>query len=357
MNCEKVRDQFSSLWEKELIPAEEEIIREHLSSCPECQKEFEGFAKTMGWLRSVGDVEVPKGFLPELYKKVEERKKAPRAEELKRKWFIFPTSFKLPAQAVAMVAIVFFVLYLTQMMPTEMSRQGDVEKTAPPLSEERKSEQVFAQKRTEHESRVLEITPETARPKDIEHLQAPTLKKREIEDAHIAQAKEETKKEEAPPPKSEGMASPQIEPKEAVSARIPTPAPHKLETESAAKEKSIMALKPPREITLRIMDREKAVSQLHELLKQFRGEMVTAEGNVFIASLPTDSLSEFEKELAGLSVPTRADRGIAKKQVAGSLSASPGMRREEVDDRGKRSAKFAADREQRTVIRILLIQE
>ena len=74
MDCEKVRDRFSSLWEKELTPPDGKMVREHLSSCRECQKEFERFEKTMEWLRSVGEVEVPNGFLPELQKKMGERK-------------------------------------------------------------------------------------------------------------------------------------------------------------------------------------------------------------------------------------------------------------------------------------------
>jgi hypothetical protein len=357
MDCEKVRDQFSSLWEKDLMPSEEKIVREHLSSCPECQKEFERFAKTMGWLHSAEEVEVPEGFLHELYKKMDERKNVPRVEKSRRKWSIFPTSFKLPAQAVAMVAIVFLVLYLTKMMPMEVSRQRDVEQTSSPLSEEKKSEQVFAQKKTEHERRALKIPPETARPKDIEYLQAPTLGKKKMEDTRLAQAKEEAKKEEAPAPKSEMMASQQIESKEAVRAGIPTPGPDKLEKGLAAKEKSVITSKPPQEITLRIMDREKAVSQIHELVKQFGGEMVTTEGNKFIASLPTDSLPEFEKELAGLSVPTQADKGITKKQIAGSLRAAPGMKREEVDEKSRVPVNVTAGQENRTIIFIHLIQK
>jgi len=357
MDCEKVRDRFSSLWEKDLIPAEEKIVREHLSLCSECQKDFERFAKTMGWIHSVGEVEVPEGFLLELYKKIDERKKSSRVEKPKRKWSIFPTPFKLPAQAVAMVAIVFLVLYLTKMMPMEVSRQRDAEQPSSPLSEEKKSEQVFVQKKMEHERRALETPPETARPKDIERLPASALGKKKIEDTRITPVKEEAKKEEAPPPKSEMMASQQIESKEAVKVGIPTPGPDKLEKGLAAKEKSVMASKPPREITLRIMDREKAVSQLHELVKQFGGEMVTTEGNRFMASLPTDSLSEFEKELAGLSTPPQADKGIAKKQTAGSLRAAPGMKREEGDEKSKVPAKLATETENRTIIRILLVQE
>ncbi len=357
MDCEKVRDRFSSLWEKELTPSEEKIVREHLSSCPECQKEFERFAKTMGWLRSAGEVEVPEGFLPELYKKMDERKMVFRVEKSRRKWPIFPTSFKLPAQAVTMVAIVFLVLYLTKMMPMEVSRQRDAEPTSSPLFEKKKSEQVFAQKKMEHERRALEVLPENARPEDIEHPQAPAFRKKKIEDTRIAQAKEEAKKEEAPAPKSEMGASQQIESKEAARVGIPTPGSDKLERGLPAKEKSVMASKPPQEITLRVMDREKAVSQLHELVKQFGGEMVTTEGHRFIASLPTDSLSEFEKELARLSTPIQTDKGIAKKPIAGSLRAAPGMKREEVDEKSRVLAKLATDTENRTIIRILLVQE
>lgn len=357
MNCEKVRDQFSSLWERDLVLAEEEIVREHLSSCPECQKEFEQFAKTMGWLRSLGDAEVPEGFLLELYKKMDERKRAPRVENWRKRWSILPTSIKFPAQAVAMVAIIFFALYLTKMMPMDVSRQGDVEQTASPLSGEKESKQVNAQKKTEDERSTLDIPPEATPPKGVEPLQPPAFRKKGIEESPIAQAKEEIKKEEAPVPKSERMAPQQIESKEAARTGISTPDPPKLETGWTGKEKSVVASRPPQEIILKIRDREKAVSQLDDLIKQFRGEMVTTEGNVIIVSLPTGSLPEFEKELAGRSVPAQADSGIAKKPSVGSLRAAPERKGEEVVEKSKAPPKFAADQEKRTIIFIRLIQE
>jgi hypothetical protein len=85
--------------------------------------------------------------------------------------------------------------------------------------------------------------------------------------------------------------------------------------------------------------------------------MVTAEGNMFLASLPTGSLSEFKKELAGLSAFPKTDKVIAKKQVAVSLRAAPGVKREEVDGKSKEPAKLATDEESRTIVRILLVQE
>jgi len=357
MDCEKVRDRFSSLWEKELAPSEEKIVREHLSSCPGCQKEFERFGKTMGWLCSVGDVEVPEGFLPGLYKKIEERKTSPLAEKSRGGWFIFPLSFKLPAQAIAMVGIVFLVLYLTKMMPMEVSRQRDAEQTSSSLSEEKKSEQLFAQKKTENEKGSFQIPAEATRRKDIEHLQTPALGKKEIEDTPIAQTKGEAKNEEAPPPKSEIMASQQIESKEATGARIQTPGPDKFEKELAAKEKPALASRPTQEITLRIADREKAIFQLQGLVKHFRGEMVTEEENGFIVSLPTASFPEFKKELEGISASTKTDKMMAKKRIAGSPGATAGFKREEATERSKEAVKVASDQESRTVVLILLTQE
>ena len=75
MECEKVRDQFSSLLEGDLNPIEEKIVRDHLVSCAECRKELERFEKTMHWLHSIEEVEVPDGFLSGIYKKMEGRKR------------------------------------------------------------------------------------------------------------------------------------------------------------------------------------------------------------------------------------------------------------------------------------------
>ena len=357
MDCEKVRDRFSSLWEKELTPSEEKVVREHLSSCPECQKEFERFEKTMGWLHSVGEVEVPEGFLPELYKKMEERKRAPLGEKTRGRWFGFPLSLKLPVQAVAMVAIVFLVLYFTKMIPMEVTHLKDAQPPSFPLSEEKKSEQVWSQKEMEKDRRVLETPPETPRPKDVDLAKAPVPREEKFEGAYAPPLKAEAKKVETPPSRTEIMAYQQIESKEAAGAKIPPPGPGKIEKGLAAKEKSVVASKPPQEIILRVSDREKMIFKLQELVKQYGGEMVTTEENMFLASLPTDSLSEFKKELVELSTPTQADKVIAKKQVTGKLKAAPGVKKEEVDEKSKEPAKLAADQESRTVVRILLIQE
>jgi hypothetical protein len=357
MECEKARDQFSSLWEKELPPFEEKILREHLSSCPKCQSEFEQFEKTMQWLHSVRDVEVPEGFLPDLYKKIEERKGALPGEKPRGRWFNFPLSFKLPVQAVAMVAIVFLVLYLTKMMPMGGRHLKEAEQTSPPLSMEKKPERVLTQKEGDGERGALETSMEKPHPKDFGQAKAPVPGEEKREGTYAPQVRGEAKKVETPPPKTEIMAHQPMESKGAAREKTPSPEPGTMGGERIAEGKSVAALKPPQEIVLRISDREKGISQLHELVKQFGGEMVRTEGNMFLASLPTSLFAEFEKGLAGLSSSTKADQAMAKKQATGSLRFGQGVKGEEGDEKRKEPAKRAADLEGRTIVRILLIQE
>jgi hypothetical protein len=358
MDCEKVRDRFSSLWEKELIPPEEKIVREHLSSCQECQQEFEQFEKTMGWLRSVGEERVPDGFFPELQKKMEERKgKAISAERASGRWLGFPLSLKLPAQAVAMVAVVFFVLYLAKMMPTETYRLKEGTQTAPPLSVEKKPEQVLAQKGVESERGTARPPAEISREKDVEQVKTPSPGEEKLEEAYVPPVKAEAKRTEMPASGTEVTEHRIIDSKEAARPQVPSPGPGRIAQGLLAKEKFIVASKPPREITLKVSDRERVTSKLNEIVKQFGGEVVTTEGDMLLVSLPTVSFSGFEKELEGLSPSAKVDKAAAKRQALGSAKAAPGGKREEVNEKSEEPAKSAIDQDSRTVVRILLIPE
>lgn len=357
MDCEKVKDRFSSLWEKELALSDEKTVRDHLSSCPECQKEFEQFEKTMRWLRSVGEEEIPEGFLAELYQKMEVRKRALPVERARGKWSIFPPSFKLPAQAAAMVTIVFLVLYLTKMIPLEVSRPRKTVQPSSPVSEEKKSGQVVVQKKTEKERRALNLTPGASRSKNIEPLQGSALGNKEIEDPRIRLSKEEGKKQEVFIPKSEGVLSQQVESKEGAGARMVTPGPNKLEEGFTVQEKSLGALRPSREIILKVADREKAISQLQDWIKHFGGGMLALEGDSILASLPSPIFSEFEEKLAGLGASIQADEGVTKKQIPLSDRTSPKVKGQEEGERSREPAKRTTDQEGPTVILIHLIQE
>ncbi|HUL22712.1 MAG TPA: zf-HC2 domain-containing protein [Thermodesulfobacteriota bacterium] len=404
MDCEKIRDRFSSLWEKGLSPSEEKTLKEHLSSCPECLGEFEQFEKTMRWLQSVGEVEVPEGFLSELYKKREEKQGAIPSEKSRGRGFHFPLFFKLPAQAVAMVAIVFLVLYLTKMMPMEGGRLMEKRQTSSPLSVQEKPEQVltppaapprpesFDRLKTpspiegleskaspipggEAEKRRSELTPAEPSPsgRGVEGLIKKKGELRNLEAYREASslkepeqvklpAPGEKKKEEAyapetPPPKAGAMAYQQMKSKREGRAEAPSPEPGKKREELALREKSLVASKPAQEIVLKISDRKGVVPRLHELVMQFGGEVVATEGNSFVASLPTGSFSKFKKELAGFSSSGEADRLIAKKDETGSLRLDEGAKREEGDEKSKGSASPTADTKSRTIVRILLVDE
>jgi hypothetical protein len=387
MECEKVRDRFSSLWEKELTPIEKKTVNEHLSSCPACQREFEQFEKTMRWLHSVGEVEVPDEFLPELHKKMEERKRIGPDKKATERWFNFPFSLKLPVQAVAMVAVVFLVLYFTKMMPKDIYQQKETPKTPSPLSLKEKPEQVLTRsaapspiskgelekrrsgstlsapspsgrgiegltpKEAERERGALKTSSEVPRPKDVEQAKTAVPREESLE-AYAPQVKAE-----APSSKTEMVGDKTFDLKGAARTRVPSSEPEKVEKGLPTQEKLAMASKPPQEIVLRVSDREKAISQLHELVKQFGGEIVTTEGNRFHASLPKGSFSEFEKELAGLSASADAGKMVPQTHVTGSLREVQGVKREEVDKKSKEPANLATDKESRMIVRILLVQE
>jgi len=350
MDCERVRDRFSSLWERELTSLEEKNIREHLSSCPECRRELEQFERTMQWLHSVDEVEVPDGFFSELHKKMEERKtRATPGGRSTGKWFKLPTSVRLPVQAVAMVAIVFLVLYLSKMMPLGVYHLKESKQTSSLPGSEQKSEQMLAHKEAHEERKVLERPAETPRLKDLGQVQTPAPAKEGLE-APLPQMQAEAKKEEVPSSKSEIVAQRSYDLREQEKAKMPSPELEKAGKGFAAKEKPVVTSKPPQEIVLRISDREMVVSRLHGLVKQFGGEVVETEGYMFVASLPTGSFSQFEKEVAELGSFPKQDKLIQEKQAVGSLRAAPGVRKEEAPKR-------AADAEGRTIVRILLIQE
>jgi hypothetical protein len=405
MECEKVRDRFSSLWEGELPPSEEKIFKDHLSSCPTCQKEFEQFEKTMGWVQSAGDVEVPEGFLRELRKKLEEKKRAAPGQKLGKRRFHVPLSFKLPVQAVAMVVVVFLVLYLTKMIPTEGIRLKETKPTPSPLSVQEKPDAAsrqappgpvsggegakglsesplsdrsrsvreapppersqgagrgaegLTQKEMKGELGAREAPPEPRRRKDGEQSKALVSREARLEKAPVPQMEAGAKKREAPVRSEEVLGHQAVDSAEAARAGVPSPEPPKIDKELAVSGKTRVPSKPPQEIILRISDREKVIPLLHELVKQFGGEVIATRGDRVLASVPTGSFREFEKELAEISSSSWTDRLAAKKQATESLSLEEGMKRKERDEQGKETAKLAANAGSRRIVRILLVDE
>ena len=297
MECEKIREEFSSLLEGDLDPSEEGIVTDHLASCSGCQKDFETFKKTMNWLHSVDEAETPEEFLTEIYQKLENRKRVSR-----HGWVQWLSRMNLPVQAVAMVAIVFVVLYITKMIPMETTSPKKADK---PLAYDLPSE-----KKT-----------------DMDEKRPVEQKKAEREEKSIAELK-------APPPEGK-----------------------KADRTILAKESPSLASMPGpiQEIVLRTSDPEKSLSELQAMVKEFGGEVIKEEENVLLASLPTGSLSEFKKELEERSFSKKAEAAAPQREAPRALKLSP--KAKEVGGEEKEMGRPMTGQEGRITVRILVIKE
>jgi anti-sigma factor RsiW len=345
MECEKVRDRFSSLLERELNPSEEKAVREHLASCSECQKDFEKFEKTIRLLHSIEEAEVPDGFLSQIYKRREAQKKMGlTAGKVRPGWVNTLVQLKLPVQAIAMVAIVFLVLYLTKMMPVETPHlMKEVEQEKAPQSE------------VKEEARV--VPKETGREQGATKLPSEMSQEKKIDRMAASKVEEEAKSATAYIPKAEApsVETPQL--KAAEKGKVPLSEPGKVAKVGVAERRAYFAAKPPQEIILRISDREKALSQLHKLIKQFGGEIVKEEGNILLASLPNASFPEFKKELAGVGSSKKADEMAPQKGTIEGKEAPIAANGREAEVKEKELPKPMTDQESRISFRILLVQE
>lgn len=339
MDCEKVRDRFSSLLEGELKPPEEEKVKEHLASCQDCQKDWEQFNRMIRWLHTVEEEEVPEGFLSEIQKKREERKGRERrgGAQLFR-------SMKIPIQAVAMVMIVFLALYLTKMAPFEMLQKRTVEKS-----------EVLDSEREKKESE----PPPALYQKDYlsEAKPSATDEKEDAKEGIAQKMKEEDKKPPAPPLKEEMATAEPLRPKEMAKAEAPPLEEKRREGEKVGRVMMSLAKKPAREITLKISDREKAISQLQDLAKQLGGEMVREDGNVLLASLPASSFAEFEKGVIEVGFPPMAPQATAPKEMKDDLSLAAGAKSKEPEEKGKEPSRSVGLKEETIFIRIRLVVE
>ncbi len=305
MECEKIREKFSSLLEGDLDPSAEKALKEHLALCSGCQKDFETFKKTMSWLHSVDEVEAPQGFLTEIYQKIGDRKRMGSSQG----WVHRLRRMNLPAQAVAMVAIVFVVLYITKMIPMETPSSKKVDK---PLAYYVPPEK---------------MTDETIATKDVGQKRPVEQQKAEPEGTSMAESK-------APPPQEK-----------------------KMDKIALAKESPAAATIPAHEIIVRTSDQEKALSELQGLVKEFGGEIVREEGHILLASLPTASYPEFERRLERMTFPQKAEPAAPQQVAPRALRTSPGGKEEESVGKGKELKRSMADQPSRITIRILLIKE
>jgi hypothetical protein len=302
MECEKMREKFSSLLEGDLDPSEEKTVREHLASCSRCQGGFETFKRTMKWIHSVEEVQAPEGFLAEIYRKMGDRNRVGYTQE----WVHRLMRLRLPAQAVAMVAIVFSVLYITKMLPMERYREKNVDVSRTARSEG-KTDTHSPEKEAKAENQGIALLSKAPRTKEMEQEKIPLREGKEIEKAAI-------------------------------------PA---------------LAAKPSHEIILRVQDQAKAVSQLQDLVKEFGGETARQEGYIVLASLPAASYPQFEKKLGGMASPQKAEPPAPRQVASRALRMSPSSKEEEPVGKGEEEeiGRPMADQSGCITVRILLVKE
>jgi hypothetical protein len=323
MECEKVRDQFSALLERDITHEEERALREHLASCSECHEDFERFNKTINWLHSVEEVGVPEGFLSGIYKKIEDRKeKAPSSEKALWSWVKHPLHLKLPLQAAGMVATVFLVIYITKMMPIETPHLKETSESKPSFSLEKRGEvkvdQGLPQKMIQNERKAPAPPTQTEVPREemfhSKDVEKPAFRVSELERG-------------------------------------------KMRKELVAKGKAPLSEKPFPDIIFKTSDQEKAVPQIQELIQQFKGKLITLEGNILFVSLPASSFLEFENKLGALSLSSKPDLVTPQIEPRGELGTATGMKRKKFEGKEEEMADRLTDREGYIAVRIVLIQD
>lgn len=66
MNCEEVRILFTELYDNDLNQKMTSVVKEHLSSCPECKDEYKTFKKSLKVLKKIKLLEPPRSYLYEI---------------------------------------------------------------------------------------------------------------------------------------------------------------------------------------------------------------------------------------------------------------------------------------------------
>ncbi len=124
-----------------------------------------------------------------------------------------------------------------------------------------------------------------------------------------------------------------------------------------ARKQSLAEMKPSQEFVLKITDQKKTLSHLQELVQQFGGETLNAEGNRLLVSLPTSSVAEFRKELEGISSFAKAQPRETVKDTPESAVAEPREKKRAAEEKDKETKRLEVSREGRTLIRIVLVEE
>lgn len=112
MNCKKVQTKLLEYLNNELPDKINQLLENHIKTCPDCQKELEGLKKTMNLFDQFPQVELEpeqqEKFLFEVRQKI---RKQTQVKPLRYQWkWILPRF--VPALAAASILVVFVVMRL-----------------------------------------------------------------------------------------------------------------------------------------------------------------------------------------------------------------------------------------------------
>jgi len=121
MNCERARELFSEYLEDGVDIALSAVVRDHLSECPACSREFDGFKQTWSVLNKLPEIEAPRSFRHDIVIRAaraqHERTRVAGRNSLAQSWDALFGRF-LPARAVgvafALAALALVLLRLPE---------------------------------------------------------------------------------------------------------------------------------------------------------------------------------------------------------------------------------------------------
>ncbi len=117
MECNKVRQRLSDYID-ELMPSEEKAsIDSHFKSCRQCRQSLDDMRKAIEHLKNLEEVEPPQWMAQKIMAKI--RSEAPAKKGILQKLF-YPVHIKLPAGAVATIAIAVTAIYIFESMQPEV---------------------------------------------------------------------------------------------------------------------------------------------------------------------------------------------------------------------------------------------
>lgn len=93
----RIEQQLSAYLDGELLPAEMEDVRLHLSGCASCEAELGDLRATKRLLSRLEPPALPQGFAPAVWRRIE--------RETARRWMWWPAWVPRPAMTLAAVAL------------------------------------------------------------------------------------------------------------------------------------------------------------------------------------------------------------------------------------------------------------